>query len=73
LFVTFKTLEEIDERDKAIGVPITHNEVKKIMWIPKSLIENKNGWKKQKMVDVPDWFYDKKFADLFLQGRLFSK
>jgi len=65
MFVMFKNIYEVIETNKALGVPIIHDEKKMTMWIPKSLIDNKKGWKKQKMIDVPDWFYDKKIDELF--------
>lgn len=65
MMVSFKNLEEVKETEKAVGVPIKHNDTEKIMWVPKSLIINRNGWRKQKMLDVTDWFYDKKIDELF--------
>lgn len=66
MLVDFKGIENIDERDKAIGIPIKHKGITKVLWCPKSLIDNKNGWKKNKFIDMPDWFYDKKITELFL-------
>lgn len=63
MLVNFK-INEIDERVKAVGIPFKHKGISKIMWIPKSLIENK-AWKEQGFVDIPDWIYDKKVTELF--------
>lgn len=49
---------------KAIGVKIKHNNKEKIMWIPKSQIME-NFKPESKMIDIPDWLYDKKIDELF--------
>ena len=61
----FKDLKEVDERDKAVGVPLKHNGIKKVFWCPKSQISNIGHWKENKFIDVPDWLYDKKIDELF--------
>ena len=66
MMVDFKSIDDVDEREKAVGIKIKHNGNEKTMWIPKSLIDNKRGWKEQRFIDVPDWFYDKKIDELFL-------
>ena len=66
MMVCFKKIEDIRETDKAIGVRIKHDDRVKILWFPKSQIENKKGWRDQKMLDVPDWLYDKKIEEAFL-------
>jgi len=58
-------IHEIDNRKKAIGIPYKHKGIIKTMWIPKSLIENKH-WQERGFIDIPDWFYDKKIDELFL-------
>jgi len=53
------------QTEKAIGFKIKHNELEKIMWIPKSQIKN-NLKPDSKMADIPDWLYDKKIDELFI-------
>lgn len=52
------------ETEKAVGVTIRHNDIDKIMWIPKSQIENPQ-WKLANFIIMPDWLYNKKVDELF--------
>lgn len=54
------------ETEKAVGITIRHNDEEKLMWIPKSQIENPK-WKLAELVSVPDWLYDKKIDELFFK------
>jgi hypothetical protein len=67
MIVGFKNIEDVDERKKAIGVPIAHKGITKMFWCPKSLIENigRDIWKRDGFIEVPDWFYDRKISELF--------
>lgn len=51
---------------------IIQNDVKlnnddKLMWIPKSQIENPK-WKEAKLISIPDWLYERKLDELFFGG-----
>jgi hypothetical protein len=65
MIVCFKNLDDIDERKKAVGIPIKHKEKIKVFWCPKSLINNADRWEKDGFIDIPDWFYYKKIDELF--------
>jgi len=58
---------DIRETLEALGIPLKHEGKIELVWIPKSLIINKTNWKKSKIVEIPDWFYDKKIEELFFK------
>jgi len=68
VIILVKDISEVIETPKALGIPIKHKGQTKIMWLPKSLIENNRDWKRKKIIDVPDWIYDKKIDECFLNG-----
>ena len=62
MVISFKE-GDLEITDKAVGVLVKHNGVKKTMWIPKTLITHISY--KHMHLDVEDWFYDKKMNELF--------
>ncbi len=73
MIVKYDCISALDIRKKAIGIPIKHDGVTKVFWCPKSVIINQYTWEKDGFFDVEDWFYDKKFIEVFIQGDLFRK
>lgn len=64
MIISWKENESPIFTQKAIGIKIKHNNKEKIMWIPKSQITEKFK-PESKMIDIPDWLYDKKIDELF--------
>jgi hypothetical protein len=62
--ISWKENESPIFTQKAIGIRIKHNNKEKIMWIPKSQITEELK-PEFKMINIPDWLYDKKIAELF--------
>lgn len=57
------TEDEIIETKGAIGYKVS-KKGKMILWIPKGMITN-TRWFVDKVIEIPDWFYDKKVNELF--------
>lgn len=59
---------EYRETAKAVGLTIKHRGTTRMVWFPLGSIdrnpENKN-WRRTGVVNVPDWLYNKKFAEAF--------
>ncbi len=64
MIISIKKNEKPIVTQKAIGIKMKHNDVEKVMWIPKSLIKNKLK-QNIKFLDVPDWLYEEKFKEIF--------
>ncbi len=56
-------LNDIIETPKAVLISITETDTVFKLWLPKSQIINKH-WKKQGIIEIPMWLYDKKIDEL---------
>lgn len=55
------------ETKAALGIKIQDkNFGEKILWIPKSKIQNPR-WFLDKKIIIPDWYYDQKIDQLFIK------
>ena len=68
MIISWNSDSDIVIREKAIGIKIKHNGDIKIMWLPLSQISDdyKRTYQEKRLLEIPDWLYDKKIEELFL-------